>query len=131
MKTIINIDDDQVTARVYQSLLQKGGYTENVANDGKTGLQRFDAIQPHGVLLDLMLPGMPGVDVLEGIRARTAATGAAGVPVIVFTNAPVSELLNQATMAGATAIFSKSDMNGFRLCEAFRTAFEQQAQPAK
>ena len=128
MKTILIIDDDRVTARVYQSLLEKGGYTVRVAEDGMTGLQRFDAIQPDGVLLDLMLPGMPGSDVLAGIRARTAT---AEVPVIVFTNALVADLLDAATKAGATAVFSKADVNGFRLREAFRVAFEQQEQATK
>lgn len=121
VSTILIIDDDRVTARVYQTLLQRAGHKVQIAYDAASGLKEFERLRPDGVLLDLIIPDLSGIEILQHIRA---SPNGATVPVVVYTNAAVPELVENATKAGATRIFAKADLDGLRLTEAFRTALQ-------
>ena len=70
MKKILIIDDDRVTARIHRAVLEKDGYQVDVADNGKSGLERLIEFRPDGLLLDLMLPEINGTEVLKGLRGR-------------------------------------------------------------
>src|SRR4029079_7473863 len=59
--------------------LKREGFRVQVARDGATALDLFDAVQPDLVLLDVMLPRMSGIDVCRQLRKRTQ------VPIIMVT----------------------------------------------
>jgi len=59
--------------------LEREGFGVEVARDGAEALERFDAVHPDLILLDLMLPKVSGVDVCRQIRARSS------VPIIMVT----------------------------------------------
>src|ERR1041384_1079699 len=93
MKTILIVEDDKVTAKIYRSILEKAGFKVEVAETGPAALELYAALHPDGLLLDLMLPGVSGIDILKRIRE-----GAAGkkLPIVVYTNAFVPQLVNAA-----------------------------------
>ena len=70
MKKILIIEDDQVVANVYRNKLAVEGYATEVTLDGETGLKMVRSLKPDLVLLDLMLPGISGVDVIKAIRSE-------------------------------------------------------------
>jgi CheY-like chemotaxis protein len=107
MKRIVIVEDDKVVGHVYRTSLKKEGFNVEVATDGQAGLSRILTVLPDAVLLDLMLPKMSGVEVLKAIRAQPEL---AKIPVIVFTNAYVPELVQGALQAGATKVFNKSEI---------------------
>ena len=100
MKKILIIEDDPVVAHIYRTRLEKSGYTVEVCEDGQSGFYRIHEFHPQGVLLDLMLPKMNGVDILKKIRAEAEFSH---IPVIVFTNAFVPNMIQDAMSAGAEA----------------------------
>src|SRR5438477_8546562 len=106
MKKVIIVEDDVVVGLVYRTGLAKEGFDVEVATDGAAGLSRIQETCPAGVLLDLMLPKMPGVEVLKKMRAQPQL---ANIPVIVFTNAHVPVMINSAMEAGATRVFNKAE----------------------
>jgi CheY-like chemotaxis protein len=118
-KKIIIVEDDTVTGRLYQTHLQKAGFEVEIAVDGNAGLKRITEDPPAGVLLDLMMPGINGLDLLKKIRAIPALQN---LPVFVYTNAFIPTMREQAKQAGATEIFDKSTMTTTMLVEAFRGA---------
>jgi len=73
-----------------------------LASDGPTGLARFEELAPDIVLLDLGLPGMPGLDVLDRIR-----TLAPTVPVVVLSTRTEVKLVVSATRRGAADFLTK------------------------
>lgn len=79
MKTILIIEDEQTISRVLAVYLKHEGYEVVQAFDGLEGLQAFTASEPNLVLLDVMLPGMDGWDVLKEIRKTSPC------PVIMLT----------------------------------------------
>ena len=76
---ILIVEDEQSFVEALEAALRKEGFDVTSALDGKEGLELFRSERPDVVLLDLMLPGLPGLDVLRAIR-REAAT-----PVIVVS----------------------------------------------
>lgn len=115
MKKVLIIEDDAIVATVYRNLLNNRGYEAVVESDGMKGLSRLREWQPDAVLLDIMLPGVNGVEILKKIRAEE---GFATIPVMVFTNAFVSNMVEIAKISGATHVFSKSTLTSRQLLEA-------------
>ncbi len=77
--SVLVVEDDKNIAELLQMYLEKEGYAATVALDGGQGLDKFRAIQPDLVLLDLMLPVMDGWAVCRSIRAESQT------PIIMLT----------------------------------------------
>jgi DNA-binding response OmpR family regulator len=76
---VLIIEDDPTVAEVVGRYLAREGYEVTIESDGAVGLDRALADPPELVVLDLMLPGLGGLEVCKRIRA------AAPVPVIMLT----------------------------------------------
>jgi DNA-binding response OmpR family regulator len=76
---ILVVDDDPTVAEIVAGYLDRAGYVVDRADDGPTALTRAAAHWPDLVVLDLMLPGMDGLEVCRRMRERAA------VPVIMLT----------------------------------------------
>jgi CheY-like chemotaxis protein len=124
VKTILIVDDDAVTARAYKNSLEREGYEVAVATDGHAGLDLVQELSPDGVLLDLMMPQLGGIELLRCIRALPHI---GDIPVIVYTNAFVPGLVDQAKSVGATETFSKMTLTPNILIHAFHLAFKRAA----
>jgi CheY-like chemotaxis protein len=122
MKRVLIIDDDQFVLKVYQSKFEADGIRAEVAADPIAALTQVRANVPDLILLDLMLPGMNGVDVLRQIRT---IPGAEGVPVLVFTHSYDSALIEQAKAGGADVVLNKNNVSPNRLMEMVRHALAQ------
>lgn len=76
---VLIIEDNPQDRELAATVLEQEGYGVTVAESAETGLELFDTIHPSVVLLDLMLPGMDGLDVCRTIRAKH------DVPIIMVT----------------------------------------------
>ena len=65
---ILVVDDDKHISEVVKLYLEKEGYEVYVADDGLDGINKFKAVQPKLVVLDIMLPVMDGMQVCNEIR---------------------------------------------------------------
>ncbi len=79
MTTILIIEDAQDLAQVICRELETAGYAVRHAGEGTTGLQLFQSESPDLVILDWMLPGLDGLEVLRHIRQSSDA------PVLMLT----------------------------------------------
>jgi DNA-binding response OmpR family regulator len=117
MKKILIIEDDQIVANVYQNKLAVEGYQVKVALDGETGLKVMRTFQPDAIVLDLILPKMSGVEVIQAIRSEA---GFSKLPIIVFSNTYLTNLIQDAWKAGATKCVSKINCSPRELLELMR-----------
>lgn len=76
---ILIVEDEPALIEAMRYGLEREGFRCSVAADGVTALQRFRTEQPHLVVLDLMLPGLPGEEICRTIR-RTDQT-----PIIIVS----------------------------------------------
>ena len=67
------VDDEPMVREVLARYLEKDGFAVDTASDGVAALERFEAGRPDLVLLDLMLPGVDGLEVFRRIRAQAPA----------------------------------------------------------
>ena len=66
MTSVLIVEDEESLADPLAFLLRKEGFETTIVNDGPSALAEFDRSGADIVLLDLMLPGMSGTDVLQG-----------------------------------------------------------------
>jgi two-component system KDP operon response regulator KdpE len=84
--TILLIDDDATLRDLLASHLQTAGYRPLTAPDGASGLRLAAESHPALVVLDVMMPGMDGWQVVERLRSRDASVGRLQpVPIIMLT----------------------------------------------
>ena len=84
MPLILVVDDEEPVRMLLRDTLELDAYEVRDAIDGPEALESFDERRPDGVILDIMMPRMSGIDVLKEIRSRP---GGAEVPVILLTAA--------------------------------------------
>ena len=109
---ILVVDDHQDVAQVLVRLLQKSGYQAEMVNDGATAMRFLGHIRPEAVLLDVMMPGMDGVEVLRMIR-QDALGG--DVPVIMFSADGTERRKAEAMKAGANGYLVKGLVDWYDL----------------
>lgn len=77
--TVLLVEDEESFIEALQIGLKREGFRVEVARDGFEALERFDAVQPDIVLLDVMLPRISGIDVCRQLRKKSQ------VPIIMVT----------------------------------------------
>lgn len=78
-ETILIIEDEPKVARLARDYLEKNNYRVLIANDGNSGLAMARGEKPDLLVLDLMLPGMDGLDVCRALRRES------DLPIIMLT----------------------------------------------
>lgn len=94
-KVVLVVDDEPKIAQIVLSYLAQRGYDGVWAPDGHQALALFERHRPALVILDLMLPGMPGEDVCRAIREKSR------VPIIMLTAKTAEESILEGLGIGA------------------------------
>lgn len=78
--SILIVEDDPAIGAFVQTALEREGFRVELVKDGESAIQRVDSFSPNLILLDLMLPGMGGLEVCQALR-RSAQY----IPIIMLT----------------------------------------------
>ena len=70
---VLVVDDERNLVKLLRSYLEREGFEVHEALDGKTALEVARAVDPDVVILDWMLPGLDGVEVLRDLRRFSEA----------------------------------------------------------
>jgi CheY-like chemotaxis protein len=106
LKLILLVDDSRFVRLATEKALCKAGYSVVTAGDGEEALRIASSRIPDIIVLDMLLPRLGGVEVLQALRKSQLT---ASIPVIVLSSLPQkneTKLLQE----GATAYFEKSKM---------------------
>jgi DNA-binding response OmpR family regulator len=110
-KTVLIIEDEQALLDSYTEILQGAGFQVLKALDGYKGLEALK--NGHGsidlVLLDLMLPGIDGLEVLRTIKGNQDVYGQ--TPIVVLTAMTSEKVIKQAFDLGATSYLLKGELD--------------------
>jgi CheY-like chemotaxis protein len=96
---VLLIDDDSGVRELVRYLIESFGYDCGTAEDGVTGLARFDEERWDIVLTDLAMPGMNGWEVVETLRQRSST-----VPVVLLTGLADSGVVQRAAARRVTLL---------------------------
>lgn len=69
MAKVLVVEDDQSVSKLFRTVLEIEGHDVTVCPDGMSGLRGFQEVEPDVVVLDWMMPGMSGLEMLEKIKA--------------------------------------------------------------
>jgi len=105
-KKILVVEDEQTLLEVLSERLTREGFEVSVAKNGEEGLAKIDSEKPDLVLLDLLMPVMDGIAVLNKLKDKD---GKLPVKVIVLTNLNDDQNVAKALENGATDYLIKSD----------------------
>ena len=117
-KCILVIEDDRDTLDVLVETFQSAGYDVLEALNGEQGLKIAESDRPDLIVLDLMLPGMDGVEVCRELTGRDITRG---IPVIILTARSEMTSKLSSFMAGAKRFITKPFEVGKLLEEVERT----------
>lgn len=102
-KKILLIEDDKFIADLYKRVLKSTDYELDYAADGELGYQKIEQGKYDLILLDLMLPGKNGVDVLKDLKNQDNKT-----PVLVLSNLGEDKIVEECLNMGAIGFLLKS-----------------------
>jgi len=106
MVKILVVEDDPLMSRMYQKIFTFEGYEVEMAADGMEGLDKARVVKPTLILLDIMMPKMNGLEVLQKLKADE---GTKGIPVVVLTNLAGQQDAEAALTKGAVKYIVKSE----------------------
>lgn len=102
MSKILVIDDEQGIRNLLDTLLSRKGYEVVLASNGQKGLELFRRERPDVVVLDLKMPEMNGLTVLQQVRQLNPVQ-----PVVILTGAGTAEAEQQVQALGVTEFVEK------------------------
>ncbi len=105
---VLLIEDEPNIAEAIRFILGRNGCEVFVQTDGRDGLAAVARLQPDLVILDLMLPGMGGMEVLQNLRMDPATRN---LPVMMLTAKGQGRDREAATRAGVSAFMTKPFAN--------------------
>jgi|AntRauTorckE6833_2_1112554.scaffolds.fasta_scaffold45968_2 DNA-binding response OmpR family regulator len=109
MRHLLIADDDHFITKIFKEKFEAAGYRVSSADNGESVIEALKENKPDAILLDLILPDMNGVGVLQFIRSNKDL---ADLPVIVVSNSSYfSGMVQAAWHAGATHFINKEDCN--------------------
>jgi|SRR6185369_14274180 len=106
MAKLLIVEDDPLMSRMYQKIFTFEGYEVEMAGDGQEGLDKARAIKPTLMLLDVMMPKLNGLQVLEKLKADPETKS---IPVIMLTNLAGEQDAEAALAKGAIKYIIKSE----------------------
>ena len=106
MAKILLIEDDPLMVRLYQKVFSFEGYKVETAMSGQEGLKKVKSSKPALILLDIMMPKMSGLEVLDKLKADPSLKK---IPVVTLTNLASENDKKAALSKGAVKHIIKSE----------------------
>jgi len=101
---VLIVDDDPYISELIRSTLETEEYIIDIANDGLMALEKLNTFNPNLIILDIKMPGLDGIQVLQKIRETSE------VPVIMLTGLTDQDALIQSMGLGADDFMRKPFM---------------------
>jgi two-component system, OmpR family, alkaline phosphatase synthesis response regulator PhoP len=102
MEKILLADDDQEVQEIVKTILEKEGYAVTVAKDGNETIEAVKKDKPDMIILDYLMPGLSGVEVLKILQGSDESKN---IPVLMVTAHPTEK--QRALDAGAVDFITK------------------------
>ena len=125
--TVVAIDDDPLAIELVRASLEPEGWTVLGAATGQEGLALIRERQPSAVLLDLLMPGMDGFEVVEALRADPDTKS---VPVVILTSKSMTQQDKERLQGRITYVARKTEFDLSGLASLLRWASTSRQSPA-
>ena len=107
MTKVLIVEDDSILLKIYQKKFQVEGFEVETAEDGLEGLTKIKSLKPDLVVMDIMLPGLNG---LEAMAKAKADPQTSAIKFLVLTNLSTTDDAEAAIKKGASGFLVKSEI---------------------
>jgi len=107
MPKVLIVDDDREQLDLYGTAFKLKGYSVEKVSSGEEGLRQARASKPDLILLDLVMPGMDGLECLKWLRADELTKD---IKIILMTNMSRGGLVEEVAESGADDFVMKADL---------------------
>ena len=114
MQRLLVVEDEPANAEWLRKLLERRGWLVVHAANGHEALAEIAQVRPSLILLDLMMPGMDGLQFLEHLRRNPSASS---IPVIVLTAKDLSDQDRVSLQGKVSDVVSKGSISAVALLE--------------
>lgn len=111
---VLLIEDDLPMVKMYSTKLRKENFEVEVACDGEEGLKRAKEWSPDLVVLDLMIPKIGGMELLEQLRADSKTKN---LPVIILSNLSQEQDIERSKQLGVKEFLIKANFTPSQVVE--------------
>lgn len=111
---ILIIEDDRYISKMYQLKLSLEGYDVQVADNGRTGVDKVKEFMPDIILLDILMPELDGFEVLQIIKSEEATKA---IPVLIMSNLGQEDHIQKGMEMGAIGYIVKSQFTPSKVVE--------------
>jgi CheY-like chemotaxis protein len=101
---VLVVDDDQFQRQISGQILESEGYQVKYAGNGGEALSMLSKMRPDLILMDMMMPDMTGLEVIERIKSEPSL---ATVPIIMVTGKAEREVVLGSVKLGAADFIAK------------------------
>ena len=115
MAKILVVEDDTYIRDLYEEILKGEGYDVSVAIDGEDGVVKAREGGYDLVLLDVMMPKLNGLQVLQKLKEQAPQTP--NKKIVLLTNLAQDPVVKEAMQTGASDFLLKADLNPGQLVE--------------
>lgn len=109
LKNVLIVEDDVMIRDLYRIALVGADYIVEVASSAEEVYQKITTFRPDCILLDIMLPGTSGLEILQELRTNEAR-GCTQSKIIMITNLAQRTTIDNALQAGAEGYIIKADI---------------------
>jgi DNA-binding response OmpR family regulator len=120
-KKILIIEDDKFLRELIARKLENAGYAIIEAIDGEEGMKKIGEENPDLILLDLILPGIDGFEVLSRVKQNLALVS---IPIIILSNLGQREEIEKGLKLGAIDYLVKAHFTPGEIVEKIRNALK-------
>lgn len=106
MARILLVEDDPLMSRMFLRLFRSKGFEIDLAEDGEDALEQINKKQPDLILLDVMMPKMDGLKLLDLLKSDENLKQ---IKIVLLTNLGVQEEIDKAIAKGVIKYIAKSE----------------------
>lgn len=121
MKKILLVEDENFISDLYTRQLKLSGFDVVVANDGLSGLKDLETAPYDLLLLDIMLPGLNGLELLKQWRAKAPQSN---MPVLLLTNLGQDAVIKEGFDLGAQGYLIKASYTPDQIVNEVKNALD-------
>ena len=127
-KVILVVDDDPMVLRLYERIFQKRGIEILLASGGEEGFKIIQKENPNFVILDIMMPKIDGIEVLERMKENKKTKD---IPVLILTNYGSDEHRRRAEELGVVDFVLKVNAKPSSIVQSILDFFESKSNNQK
>lgn len=125
-RKILLVEDDKFLAELCMTKMEKENFTVVLAMDGEEGLQKIDAEEPDLILLDIMLPGIDGFEVLDRVRKHSDPK-ISKTPIVLLSNLGQDSSVERGLALGADDYLIKANFTTDEIVKKIVEVLEKRA----